>query len=357
MSGYILQGKKADGSMVDIDLAAKYDGDGREISAIYATKAEVQELDAFDPAGNYPSLTAGNATEAVSADKADADGAGNNIQNTYATKTEVNAKANQSALEDVIDGTTTVAKANTANSAASATKASQDGAGNNIQNTYATKAEMEAIPIFDEDGQYSNLSVGEAAHATSADSATSAGSATTATSADSATKAIQDGEGNVISTTYTKNADVQNTVQQLQDGTFVVGKAASATTADSATTANHATFADTATLALADADGYEIKNTYAKKLKTESHRIEPTEWEALTDAKQPFAFSATFTASNKIGMDSIVELFNDQPIIFATYGFAIADISGQADIQGQTVTVYALEQPTATVNLTIGITD
>lgn len=273
MSAYTLQGKKADGQMVDIPLAAQYDGDGRDISATYATKTELAQLGTFDPSGSYPSLTAGNATEAASADKADADGAGNNIQTTYATKAEVGAKADQSALEDVVDGTTPVAKASTADSATAATKATQDGSGNVIATTYATKTEVGAkadqsdlddvidgtTPVAKATSADTATSAGSA---TNADHATTADSATTAATADSATKATQDGDGNVISTTYAKSTDVQNTVQQLQNGTFVVGKAASATTADSATNATNATNAQKA---MADAAGNTISATYATK--------------------------------------------------------------------------------------------
>lgn len=41
MPGYKVQVKKEDGGMQDIPLAAQYDGNGREISAEYATKASV----------------------------------------------------------------------------------------------------------------------------------------------------------------------------------------------------------------------------------------------------------------------------------------------------------------------------
>ena len=117
--------------------------------------------------------------------------------------------------------------------------------------------------------------VDNANHATSADSATTAESATkatqdgngnvisttyakldengkvakavaadSATTADSATKATQDGDGNVISTTYAK----------LDEN----GKVAKAVAADSATTA------DSATKATQDGDGNVISTTYAK---------------------------------------------------------------------------------------------
>ena len=172
MSGYILQGKKADGSMVNIDLAAKYDALGEEISVKYATKSELADAGNFDENGSYPNLTAGNATHAV---RATQDAAGNNIQSTYATKTDLNTKANQTALDGVINGTTPVAKATTADSATNAANA-----------TNAASAD----------------------YATSAGSASTATNATHATSADSATKATQDEAGNNIQSTYATKSEV-----------------------------------------------------------------------------------------------------------------------------------------------------
>ena len=55
--------------------------------------------------------------------------------------------------------------------------------------------------------------------------ADSADTATTATSAASAVKASQDGSGNDIAATYVKQSDVQLSLQQLQNGTIVVGRA------------------------------------------------------------------------------------------------------------------------------------
>lgn len=82
MAGYEIQVKSSSGEMLSLPIIAQYDGDGNDIAL------------------------------------------------TYATKTELSA---------VINGTTPVAKATTADSA---TKATQDGNGNNIASTYATKDEM-----------------------------------------------------------------------------------------------------------------------------------------------------------------------------------------------------------------------
>lgn len=133
--------------------------EGTEINAELFNSIE-QDIEAagnFDPNGTYPNLTAGKATHAQSADtatsaasatdavnaqlavKATRDAAGNNIQSTYATKTDLNTKANQTALDGVINGTTPVARATAADSA---TNATQDGQGRNIAETYALKSEV-----------------------------------------------------------------------------------------------------------------------------------------------------------------------------------------------------------------------
>lgn len=155
---------------------------------------------------------------------------------------------------DAATTATTATNATHAASADTATKASQDASGNDIAATYATKAELSGAGggNFDGNGTYPNLSVGQATHAASADNAThadsadtattatnathaasadnaahadSADTATTATSAASAVKASQDGSGNDIAATYVKQSDVQLSLQQLQNGTIVVGRA------------------------------------------------------------------------------------------------------------------------------------
>lgn len=192
MSGYILQGKKADGSMVNIDLAAKYDALGEEISVKYATKSELADAGNFDENGSYPNLTAGTATEATHA--ASADTATNS---TYAQT------------------------ASTADTAGYATTAKGDEDGNDIKNTYATKSELDAVDEnasrFIENGSYPDLVAGtsnfalqadQAAYASSTASAEFAEAAFHADSADSATKATQDGQGRNIANTYALKSEV-----------------------------------------------------------------------------------------------------------------------------------------------------
>lgn len=105
------------------------------------------------PVFNGKATSAGSADSATNATN---DGGGNNIANTYATKEAlaeetsareaadetlsrgITAEATEraAAIEDIVDGTTIVAKA---------TNATNDGEGNNIANTYATKTALAEI--------------------------------------------------------------------------------------------------------------------------------------------------------------------------------------------------------------------
>ena len=153
--------------------------------------------------GTYPNMTVGNAsnatnaghaetadgaTNADSATKATQDGSGNNIVDTYATKTELNnslaTKANTSgSYNDLYVGH--------ANSADSATKATQDGNGNPIADTYATKTELNnSLAVkANTSGYYADLSVGSATNAQNASNADYAAQAAQATVANAATQA------------------------------------------------------------------------------------------------------------------------------------------------------------------------
>ena len=153
--------------------------------------------------GTYPNMTVGNASNATnaghaetadgaanadSATKATQDGSGNNIVDTYATKTELNnslaTKANTSgSYNDLYVGH--------ANSADSATKATQDGNGNPIADTYATKTELNnSLAVkANTSGYYADLSVGSATNAQNASNADYAAQAAQATVANAATQA------------------------------------------------------------------------------------------------------------------------------------------------------------------------
>ena len=89
-------------------------------------------------------------------------------------------------------------------------------------------------------------------------------------------------------------------------------------------------------------------NMPSTALVTETLTIESTSWSALSD-NSPYTYSATITLTTTLDTNSIVELINNQPVLFATYGFAIGSISGQV------ATIYSIGQPSENVTLTIGI--
>lgn len=89
---------------------------------------------------------------------------------------------------------------------------------------------------------------------------------------------------------------------------------------------------------------YLIEGTTA----IENHTIVTSAWTALSGSA-PYTYSATVTVTAKISETSIIELYNNNAVLFAKYGFAIGAVSGQ------TVTVYSIGQPTESVALTIQI--
>ena len=152
-----------DGSYAD--LGAGKDGDGNQISTTYAKKTEnYPDLGAGkDGEGNVISETYAKQTGSYPNLGAGKDGDGNVIASTYAkvgelsNETQLRTAADQAIMaliDDIEDGTTTVAKAETSNTAASATtaetantaatatKAMQDGEGNVISKTYAKKTDI-----------------------------------------------------------------------------------------------------------------------------------------------------------------------------------------------------------------------
>lgn len=79
---------------------------------------------------------------------------------------------------------------------------------------------------------------------------------------------------------------------------------------------------------------------------TETYTIATSDWSALSSSS-PYTYQATVTATYTIGNSTIAELLNDSPVDFATYGFAIGSISSQS------VTIYSIGQPSASVSLKI----
>ena len=79
----------------------------------------------------------------------------------------------------------------------------------------------------------------------------------------------------------------------------------------------------------------------------ETYTITSNSWTALSSS-EPFTYQTTVTATYTIGNDTEVGIINDQPVLFANYGFIVGSVSGQ------NVTLYAIGQPDTSVSLTIG---
>lgn len=176
----------------DVVLVAK-DTSGNKVIQMPITRVENVEgaiktvnKVAPDASGNVAINTVANATKATQ------DASGNVITSTYATKTELANKLDTSSAftkaqaDNLYLGKS--AKAVSASTADTATKATQDASGNVITSTYATKTEVTT-------GLNEKLGKTE--------------KATAAISADSATKATQDAIGNVITVTYATRVEVQ----------------------------------------------------------------------------------------------------------------------------------------------------
>lgn len=59
---------------------------------------------------------------------------------------------------------------------------------------------------------------------------------------------------------------------------------------------------------------------------TESYTIATTDWIDVSSV-DPYKYQTTVSAAYTIGANTLVELINDQAVLFANYGFAIANVS------------------------------
>lgn len=92
----------------------------------------------------------------------------------------------------------------------------------------------------------------------------------------------------------------------------------------------------------------EISNKQDKII-INNYTIQSAAWTSLSE-QAPYTYSATITSTPTLDTNSIVELVNNQAVLFATYGFAIGSISGQ------NITIYSIGQPSTSVTLTVGVT-
>lgn len=78
----------------------------------------------------------------------------------------------------------------------------------------------------------------------------------------------------------------------------------------------------------------------------ETYTIASEMWRALS-GNDPYKFMASVTAEYTISTKTEVGTINDQPALFANYGFVVGSVSNQ------TVIIFAVSKPTADVNLSV----
>lgn len=81
----------------------------------------------------------------------------------------------------------------------------------------------------------------------------------------------------------------------------------------------------------------------------EQVEIASSNWVASTDTGV-YSYKASITLSNLTADSLSIELINDAPVLFSTYGFAIAEIDNNNN-----VVVFSIGQPADTVTLTFEI--
>ena len=208
-----------------------------------------------------------------------------------ANQAESSAASNTAAIEGIVSGTTIVAKSDSANSATSAESATSDGDGNNIKDTYATKTELstgnantlaaaqnytnqalsnysiiEIVQTLPETGDTGKIYLVPKADSTSGDLYSeylwngSAWELIGTVSATSGTTIKVNGVSQIEvdfdsdpQTQITANATA---ISNIVNGTTIVPNATNAQNAQTAVSAQSATN---------DGDGNNIQNTYAKK--------------------------------------------------------------------------------------------
>lgn len=99
-----------------------------------------------------------------------------------------------------------------------------------------------------------------------------------------------------------------------------------------------------------DITGFAIMPVFASnkanKPVDETFNITQEAWVAL-NGNAPYTFMTSVTATKTIGEDTEVGIINDQPTLFANYGFVVGLLDGQ------TIGIFSIGQPTVGVNLTV----
>ena len=78
----------------------------------------------------------------------------------------------------------------------------------------------------------------------------------------------------------------------------------------------------------------------------ETYTVSSAMWSDLS-GNTPYKYMASVTATYTIGDETEVGIINDQPVAFANYGFVVGSVSNQ------TVVIFAIDKPTAEINLSV----
>ena len=93
----------------------------------------------------------------------------------------------------------------------------------------------------------------------------------------------------------------------------------------------------------ADKDYVELT---APKPVDETYTISSEMWQELSE-NDPYKFMVSVTANYTIGANTEIGTINNQPALFANYGFVVGSVSNQ------TVIIFAVNKPTADINLSV----
>lgn len=110
-------------------------------------------------------------------------------------------------------------------------------------------------------------------------------------------------------------------------------------------TENSSTYVKTITIT-ESTRAWVLVSEYIPTYVDETFTIPQEAWVAL-NGNAPYTFMTSVTATEVIGEDTEVGIINDQPTLFANYGFVVGLLNGQ------TIRVFSIGQPTASVNLTV----
>ena len=218
-----------------------------------------QQIDTRAPAGDYATKTELNAKQNAST-AVEVAAAGTAVGDATHP-----VYVNASGVATKIDKVAAAAKADTATTATSATKATQDASGNVITTTYATKTELNAKADAEDIPTVNNatLTIQKNGAAVATFTANSATAATANITVPTKTSELSNDSGFITAAAlpeeYTLPAATAAALGGVKSGGDIT------VAADGAVTVNSATTADSATKATQDASGRVIADTYATK--------------------------------------------------------------------------------------------